>query len=73
MRHYTLEDFEGMDSLYRLVYIAAKRVNQVSKPEGRALVPIDSRKPTIVALEEVRTGKVGYRIGDGDEDDYDVA
>jgi len=73
MRHYTLPDFDGIDSLYRLVYIAAKRVTQVSKPEGRALVPINSRKPTIVALEEVRTGKVGYRTSESDEDDYDVA
>lgn len=72
MKHYSLEDFPEMDSLYRLVNVAARRANQVNKPETRALVPTQSRKPTMVALEEILEGKVGYRRGDGEEDEYDV-
>lgn len=72
MRHLALEDFEGMDSFYRLVNICARRANQVSKPEGRALVSAASKKPVIVALDEVIEGKVAYRIGEGEEDDYEV-
>lgn len=72
MKHYTLNDFPGMDSLYRLVNIAAKRANQISKPETRALVRAESKKPTIVALEEVLEGKVTFRHGEGGEDDYDI-
>ncbi len=72
MKHYTLEDFPGMDSLYRLVNIAARRANQISKPETRALVRAESKKPTIVALEEILTGKVSYRTGESEEDDYEV-
>lgn len=72
MKHYSLEDFPEMDSLYRLVNVAFRRANQINKPETRALVPTRSRKPTIVALEEVLEGKVGYRAGEGQADDYDV-
>lgn len=72
MKHYALSDFEGIDSLYRLVYIAAKRVAQVSKPEGRALVPTRSQKPTIVALEEVLNDKVGYKTGDAEADEFEI-
>jgi DNA-directed RNA polymerase omega subunit len=73
MKHYTLEDFPQMDSLYRLVNIAAKRANQISKPETRALVRADSRKPTIIALEEILNGKVTYRAGESGEDDFEVS
>ena len=68
----SVEQFEGkIDSLYRLVILAAKRATQISKPDSRPLVPVRSRKPTLVALEEVLSGKVKPRIGDEDEDDYD--
>ncbi len=69
MEHLALEDFTGMDSLYRLVNIAARRAEQVSKPETRALVSTHAKKPIIVALDEVREGKVGYRIGGEEEED----
>ena len=76
MKHYTLEDFQTeenqVDSLYRLVNIAARRANQISKPENRPLVQTDSRKSIMIALEEVLSGKVGYRMGDEEEDDYNV-
>ena len=72
MKHYALEDFPHMDSLYRLVNVGYRRANQISKPESRALVPVSSKKPTIVALEEILDGKVAYRTGDMAEDEYDI-
>jgi DNA-directed RNA polymerase omega subunit len=76
MKHYTLEDFQTdenhVDSLYRLVNIASRRANQISKPENRPLVQTDSRKSIMIALEEVLSGRVGYRIGDEEEDDYNI-
>jgi DNA-directed RNA polymerase omega subunit len=77
MKHIALEDFtngdEEMDSLYRLVNIAARRANQLNKPESRPLVPVPNKqKTTITALEEVLDGKVWYRVGEDDEDEYEV-
>ena len=76
MKHYDLESFNHdgheMDSLYRLVNIAFRRAHQINKPENRPLITTSSRKPTIIALEEILDGKVGYRIGEGEEDDYEV-
>ena len=76
MKHYSLEDFqEGdgkMDSLYRLVNIAARRVNQISKPDARPLAHAQSKKPVMVALEEVLEGKISYTNGEGEEDDFEV-
>lgn len=72
MKYYPLEDFPEVDSLYRLVNICGRRATQISKSENRALVPTASRKSTIIALEEVLEGKVGYRTSESDEDDYEV-
>ena len=74
MKYYTLAEFEsvGIDSLYRLVVLAAKRATQIGKPESRPLVPVKSKKPTMIALEEILDGKVGFRTDESDEDDYDV-
>ncbi len=73
MKHYSLEDFPEVDSLYRVVNMCARRANQVNKPDSRPLVPVDSKKPTIIALEEVIEGKVSYRTGEGaEEDDYEI-
>ncbi|MCH8203776.1 MAG: DNA-directed RNA polymerase subunit omega [Candidatus Hydrogenedentes bacterium] len=76
MRHLALEDFEldgeKMDSLYRLVNIAARRAVQLNKPEARSLMAPVSKKPVTLALEEILDGKVWYRIGGEDEDEYDV-
>jgi DNA-directed RNA polymerase omega subunit len=61
MERISVEDFKDkIDSLYRLVIVAARRANQVSKPENRPLVPVRSKKATIVALEEILQDKVGY-------------
>ena len=73
MKHYALEDFpEEIDSLYRLVNITSRRANQICKPESRPLVPTASRKPTIVALEDVLEGKVSFRTSESAQDDFDI-
>lgn len=71
MRIYSVEDFrDKIDSLYRLVIVAARRAGQVNRPESRPLVSSYSKKPTVIALEEILEGKVGYTIGAQDEEDY---
>jgi len=76
MRHLSLEDFEyegeKMDSLYRLVNICARRANQLNKPDSRSLVSFAPKKPVLAAIEEVLDGKVWYRKGGDDEDEYEV-
>lgn len=60
----SIEQFEDKcDSLYRLVIAAARRATQIAKPETRPLVPTHSKKPTIIALEEVLEGKVECKAG----------
>lgn len=67
----SVEQFDDkIDSLYRLVILAARRASQISKPDSRPLVPVRSKKPTIVALEEVLHGKVKARIGGADEEEF---
>ena len=71
MKKISIEDFEGrIDSLYRLVILAAQRARQVNKPERRTLVPIKAQKPTLVALQEILDGKVTYRTGKSDEEGF---
>jgi DNA-directed RNA polymerase omega subunit len=76
MKHFALEDFvndgEQMDSLYRLVNIAARRANQLNKPESRPLIATKTEKSTMVALEEILDGKVWYRIGSDPENEYEI-
>lgn len=65
------EDFlDKVDSMYRLVTLAARRATQVSKPDSRPLVPVKSKKPTILALEEILQGKVKWGEEKADEEDY---
>ncbi len=71
MERFSIEDFnQRIDSLYRLVIVAARRAGQLSKPDTRALVPVRSKKPTVTALEEILEGKVGYRTGEETEEEY---
>lgn len=76
MRHLSLEDFvyegEQMDSLYRLVNIAARRANQLNKLDSRSLLSRATKKPVIAAIDEILEGKVWYRKGEEDEDEYNV-
>jgi len=71
MAVFSLADFEGKcDSLYRLVIAAARRANQISRPETRPLVPTRSRKATVIALEEIMQGKVEILDAPQDEDAF---
>ncbi len=71
LRMYSPEDFEGKtESLYRLVLAAARRSAQLAKPEARPLVHVRSKKPTVVALEEILEGKVAVSEARTDEEDY---
>lgn len=55
-----------MDSIYKLVLLASWRAIEISAG-GQKLVDISPRvKASTVALEEIKEGKVFYRIiGDG--------
>ncbi|MBN2308037.1 MAG: DNA-directed RNA polymerase subunit omega [Candidatus Hydrogenedentes bacterium] len=71
MSEISVEKFrDKFDSLYRLVIVASRRATQVAKPDSRPLVPVRSKKATIVALEEILQGKVSYEIDASDEEDY---
>lgn len=71
MEQISIEDFTGkIDSLYRLVIVAARRAQQLSKPDTRSLVPIRSKKPTLTALEEILNDKVKYRTSKEDEEEF---
>ena len=71
MKQYSVEDFRGkVDSLYRLVILASRRASQVARTESRPLVATHSRKPTIIALEEILDGKVTYTTGEQDAEEY---
>jgi DNA-directed RNA polymerase omega subunit len=68
-RQFTAEDFKHrIESMYRLVIVAGRRANQISRPDARPLVPVRSKKPTVVALEEILLGKVTARNGNQDEE-----
>jgi len=48
-----------IDSLYRLVNVASKRVNQIIKSEKHGFGK--KKKPTVVAIDEIMEGKITYR------------
>ena len=53
------DDFE--QSTYRFIIVAAKRARQL-QGGARPVLPTSSKKPTIIAMEEVRRGLVKYEI-----------
>ena len=62
MAYVPLEDvLKQGDSLYKLVLLAAKRALEVSQG-APPLVETSSKQPGTVALEEIREGKISYRI-----------
>ncbi len=69
---YSVDDFKDkIDSLYRLVIVAARRANQIAKSEAQSFSMAGRlRKSTVAALEEVLADKVGYYTGKEDEEDY---
>lgn len=46
-------------STYRFIIVAAKRARQL-QGGARPILPTTSKKPTIIAMEEVRRGLVKY-------------
>ncbi len=46
-------------STYRFIIVAAKRARQL-QGGARPVLPTSSKKPTVIAMEEVRRGLVTY-------------
>lgn len=69
---FSVDEFEGkVDSLYRLVIVASRRANQISKNESHGFGTVtQSKKSTITALEEVLDDKLGYYTGTPEEENY---
>jgi len=69
-----VDEFTGkIDSLYRLVIVASRRANQISKNEYRGHgfgFTVSSKKPTVMAVDEVLSGKLGYTTDEAVENDY---
>ena len=71
MDQFSIEDFKDkIDSLYRLSIVAARRASQINQVESRPLVASHSKKPTVIALEEILNGKVTYRVINDDEEGF---
>jgi len=47
------------ESVYRFIIVAAKRARQLQNG-ARSFLPTTSKKPTVMAMEEVRRGLVQY-------------
>lgn len=52
---------EGFDSNYRFIQVAAKRARQLQNG-ARPQVATDTSKPTRLAMEEIKAGKVEWNI-----------
>jgi len=58
--HCTLPD-DPEQSTYRFIIVAAKRARQI-QGGARPVLPTSSKKPTIIAVEEVRRGLIKYNL-----------
>ena len=58
--HCTIPDDPDL-STYRFIIVAAKRARQL-QGGSRPVLPTASKKPTVIAMEEVRRGLVKYTI-----------
>ena len=58
--HCTLPD-DPEQSTYRFIIVAAKRARQL-QGGARPVLPTSSKKPTVIAMEEVRRGLVKYDL-----------
>jgi DNA-directed RNA polymerase subunit omega len=50
---------DGDASTYRFIIVAAKRARQLQNGQ-RSVLPATNKKPTVLAMEEVRRGLVPY-------------
>jgi DNA-directed RNA polymerase subunit omega len=58
--HCTIPDDPEL-STYRFIIVSAKRARQL-QGGARPALPTSSKKPTVVAMEEVRRGLVKYNL-----------
>ena len=58
--HCTIPD-DPDQSTYRFIIVAAKRARQL-QGGARPVLPTSSKKPTVIAIEEVRRGLVKYSL-----------
>ncbi len=58
--HSTIPD-DPDQSTYRFIIVAAKRARQL-QGGARQVLPTSSKKPTVIAMEEVRRGLVKYSL-----------
>ncbi|HUI57344.1 MAG TPA: DNA-directed RNA polymerase subunit omega [Bryobacteraceae bacterium] len=58
--HCTLPD-DPEQSTYRFIIVSAKRARQL-QGGARPVLPTSSKKPTVIATEEVRRGLVKYSL-----------
>jgi DNA-directed RNA polymerase subunit omega len=58
--HCTIPD-DPEQSTYRFIIVSAKRARQL-QGGARPALPTSSKKPTVVAMEEVRRGLVKYNL-----------
>jgi len=58
--HCTLPD-DPEQSTYRFIIVAAKRARQI-QGGSRPVLPTSSKKPTVIAMEEVRRGLIKYNL-----------
>jgi DNA-directed RNA polymerase subunit omega len=58
--HCTIPD-DAEQSVNRFIIVAAKRARQLQNG-ARPVLPTTSKKPTVIAMEEVRRGLVKYEL-----------
>lgn len=58
--HCTIPD-DPEQSTYRFIIVAAKRARQIQSG-ARPVLPTSSKKPTVIAMEEVRRGLIKYNL-----------
>lgn len=59
-------------STYRFIIVAAKRARQLQNGQ-RSVLPAANKKPTVLAMEEVRRGLVPYADALAEEQQQPVA
>lgn len=61
MTYIPIKEFlDKCDSMYKLVILASKRAVELSEGAPR-LVDTDSQKPQVIAIEEIKQGKITYK------------
>ena len=65
---FSVDEFtDKIDSLYRLVIVSSLRANQL-RTETHGFAGVSREKPTMIALEEILDGKVGWTTTDKEDE-----